>query len=1008
MKCFGRVRLMGASACLCAFWIQALGAQPPGQGSPPPPQDPPKQAPQPQPPQQKPAQPPPGTPAQPPKNPFENVPESQPQQQPTEAQPAQPQRPGQPQLEAPKPVEAAKPPSGEVIEAIEFRGARRVPQDTLKALIATKAGDNFSEETLRRDFMALWNTGRFDDIRLETEPGRIGLVVRFVVTERRVIRSINYEGIHSVTVSEILDRFKERKVGLSVESQYDPNKIQRAAVVLKEYLAERGRQYATVDPLIEQIPPSSLKVTFNVNEGPKVKVGNIRITGNQAYNQRWVIAAMKNLKPYGIPHSILFENIFAKTFDQDKLEEDKERIVMAYRDHGYFTAKALDQAVKIIPQGGRGWRLPLIKPNNPGIYADITIPVEEGRLYHLHNMTFVGVKLFRTPEVLMKPLFGMTTGDVFSTEKLRKGIENMRKFYGKFGFIDFVPEPSFDVVPNTDQIDLTLTADEGKQFFIRRIDFSGNTTTRDKVIRREILLDEGDIFNSELWDYSILRLNQLGYFEMLKKEEAADIKRNPQSNTVDVTLKVKERGKNSIGLNGGVSGIAGSFMGFNYSTNNFLGLGETLSLDSQLGTRMRNVSLGFTEPYFLDRPLQLGFMVYLRRFSFDQGREASILAGTNLIPLYNQLGTQNLLNYIQNSHGISFSASYPLRRVFARLGLTYGFDITSTKTLTTAAGYYFQYINFSGVAGPNSLTGVRTSHVTPSYTYNTVNHPITPTAGRSLFISFDYAGSILGGNVDTIRPTVDAKYFKQVPWHKSHILAFHVMGTTITGYSGRYVPPYSRTFMGGEQDIRGFEIWGITPIAFIPSSGSVNVLNDDGSARTQKVVSGGAITTAPVTMTVPTYQLITPGGDTQLLGNFEYRIPIVGPVTLAPFFDAGVDKILRANQLTMETSRVSDLNTQFPQAGYNGKVVIAPGTQKMRASTGLELQVMLPVVNAPFRLYFAYNPSVVRQYIQPPIVADRASFPNNTTFLNSVATYGLAIPFYEKRTMFRFTIGRTF
>ena len=201
-----------------------------------------------------------------------------------------------------------------------------------------------------------------------------------------------------------------------------------------------------------------------------------------------------------------------------------------------------------------------------------TLPVEEGKLYHLRNMNFTGVKLFKTPEVLMKPLFGMTTGDVFSTDKLRKGIENMRKLYGRFGYIDFVPEPAFHPAEDgADQIDLTLTADEGKQFFIRRIDFSGNTTTRDKVIRREIYLDEGDMFNTELWDQSILRLNQLGYFEMLKKEESADIKRNPQSNTVDITLKVKERGKNSVGLNGGVSGIAGSFVGFNYSTNNFLG-----------------------------------------------------------------------------------------------------------------------------------------------------------------------------------------------------------------------------------------------------------------------------------------------------------------------------------------------------------------------------------------------------------------------------------------------------
>ena len=156
------------------------------------------------------------------------------------------------------------------------------------------------------------------------------------------------------------------------------------------------------------------------------------------------------------------------------------------------------------------------------------------------------------------------------------------------------------------------------------------------------------------------------------------------------------------------------------------------------------------------------------------------------------------------------------------------------------------------------------------------------------------------------------------------------------------------------------------------------------------------------------FELITPGGDAQTVANFEYRIPIAGPVTLAFFGDAGMNKILRSSQLTMDPSRVNDLNAQFPQAGFDGRVRIAPGTQKMRASTGIELQVMLPVVNAPFRLYWAFNPSVVREYLQPPIVADRSSFPNNATFLNSVAQFGQALPYFEKRSTFRFTIGRTF
>ena len=831
MKFFRRSCLVVVSACLCALWTP-LGAQTPAPQAPAPAQ--PQQAPR-------------------PPSPFENVPAAPLPGAPQEAQPPAGQPPaGQPpaaqpapRMEAPQAAPQAAQPtlpaSGEAIEAVEFRGARRVPQDTLKALIFTKAGDIYNEETLRRDFMSLWNTGRFDDIRLETEPGRLGLVIRFVVTERRVIRSINYEGIHTVSVSEILDRFKERKVGLTVESQYDPNKIQRAAVVLKEFESERGRQYATVDPVIEQVPPSSLKLTFNVNEGPKVKVGKIEITGNKAYDNRWVVAHMKQLKPFGVPHSILFENLFAKTFDSDKLEYDKEMIRQAYQDHGYFTAKALDDTVVIERRGGRGWRLPLIKMNNQEIVANITIPVEEGRLYHLHAMNFVGVKLFRTPEVLMKPFFGMSPGDVFSTDKLKKGLETMRKYYGQFGYIDFVPEPSFDLIPNTDQIDVTLTADEGKQFFIRRIDFSGNSTTRDKVIRREILLDEGDIFNSQLWDLSILRLNQLGYFEMLKKEDAADIKRNPQSNTVDITLKVKERGKNSIGLNGGVSGIAGSFVGFNYSTNNFLGLGETLSLESQLGTRMRNVSLGFTEPYFLDRPLQVGWHGIPAPVQFQPGARGFDSGGQNLIPLYNQLGPQNLLNYIQNSHGFNVSAELSVAaELFAR---------RRSPTATTSPTSRRR----PPPAQPTSPTSISTVCRGPiarrdphqhDHAVVPVQHgepPDQPDRRPEPVLLAGFAGSVLGGNVNTHRARRSTpSTFTRAAAPESR------PGVSSAGPSSRVtgarVPPFSRTFIGGEQDIRGFEIWGITPIAFIPTSATINVLNADGTARTQKVVSRDAIT----------------------------------------------------------------------------------------------------------------------------------------------------------------------
>jgi outer membrane protein insertion porin family len=174
-------------------------------------------------------------------------------------------------------------------------------------------------------------------------------------------------------------------------------------------------------------------------------------------------------------------------------------------------------------------------------------------------------------------------------------------------------------------------------------------------------------------------------------------------------------------------------------------------------------------------------------------------------------------------------------------------------------------------------------------------------------------------------------------------------------------------------------------------------------------VVNGALTPQPVTMTMPIYQIITPGGDWQSYGNFEYRIPVIGQtISLVPFFDAGVNRVMRPSQLTMDPQRVLDLNQQFPSAGYNGQVQIAPGTEMPRASTGLELDVILPVVNAPFRIYFAYNPLRLNTNIQTPIAADRSMFPNLATYQNAVANYGPLYPWDEKSTMVRFTVGRTF
>ncbi|MEO6119472.1 MAG: outer membrane protein assembly factor BamA, partial [Terriglobales bacterium] len=507
----------------------------------------------------------------------------------------------------------------QLVEKINVHGNRRIPGETVRARIFTREGDVYDEAGLQRDFSSLWNTGYYEDIRFEREESPKGFILHIYLKEKPSIRSIEYRGLNSVTQSDVLEKYKERKVGLSVESQYDPTKLKKAEVVLKDLLAAHGRQFSTITAEVRPIPPAAVAVTFVVKEGPKVKVGRIKFEGNKALSSRRLRSSMKNSKPIGIPRSIFFENLFSRTFDSTKLQEDAERVRFEYQKAGYFKAIVADPTTAL-RDVGRNYVNPFSKA---GKRVDITVPVEEGDRFKLGKITFKGNKAVTNLDALRK-LFPMKDGDIFNTENIRKGLESLRKAYGSLGHINFTPVPDTIIHDETKTIDVEVDLDEGKSYSVRRIEFAGNTTTRDKVIRRELALEEGSVYNSEYWNLSLLRLNQLQYFEPLDPEKDTDTKRNDKDASVDITLKVKEKGKNSIGLTGGVSGLSGSFIGLNYETNNFLGLGETLRLEANVGSRERNILFGFSEPYLFDRPLNVGFTIFNRRYNFNQVREAAI------------------------------------------------------------------------------------------------------------------------------------------------------------------------------------------------------------------------------------------------------------------------------------------------------------------------------------------------------------------------------------------------
>jgi outer membrane protein insertion porin family len=864
------------------------------------------------------------------------------------------------------------------IERIEFQGNRRIRSETLRARIFSRPGDTINPEALRRDFHALWNTQYFEDIRLEIEdsadkPNQ--KIVIFYLTERPIIRRIEYKGNKSVSESDILDRFKDRKVGLSIESQFDPTRIKKAEVTLKELLAEHGRQFATVKPTYERLPgTNAVKLTFNIDEGPKVKVGKILITGNTAFSGRKIVRTMRNSRPIAIPLGPVPPNyipIWSKTFDRPKLDEDLEIGVRGiYQDNGYFQVVVKDPVIEnvTVSQGYLPKGVPVLGVK-PGRAVNITIPIEEGERFHMGTLHVRNVNpdeglFFKTD--FLESLFPIKKGEIFSVAKVRKSIEDYTKLYGNYGFIDFTAVPDTEVDNATKTINLTFAFDQQKQFFVRRIEFSGNTGTRDRVIRRELLLNEGDMFRNNLWELSLLRLNQLDYFEQVKPENA-EIKRNVKQGTVDILLKLKEKGKQSISLTGGVSGFAGTYIGLTYQTNNFLGLGETLSIGANVGTLQRSATFGFTEPYLFDRPISTGFTVFGSRYNFDQARQYSLALGYQV-----QLNPNTVQNYVQNSAGFTVFASYPVRKLgFTRIGLTYGFTATSITGLSTAATALFDVLQFQQLAGPSSLAGIRESKVTPTITYNTVNNPVNPTSGKSLFVSTSFEGGPIGGNVNTVSEIVEAKYFRP-NYHKRNVIAVRVLGAFETGFSGKVIPPFSRFYLGGEDTLRGFDIRTVSPVVFVPTLTSFTP-----TATNKPGTLGGGGTPIPGAVPIPTltYQTSFPGGDTQLVTNLEYRIPIAPHVSMSIFGDAGATGALRNNQLQLNDTDFTTLSQQFASTTSVSRTLqFQPGTNfKPRTSAGVEVVVQLPIVQAPFRLYWAYNFNRMSQIISAPLT----QFPGN-------------------------------
>jgi outer membrane protein insertion porin family len=831
-----------------------------------------------------------------------------------------------------------------LVESVSISGNRRLRQDDILYYVQTRPGDPYNEQQIQRDLQAILGLGFFDKTatRVLTEEGaRGGINVIFEVKELPIIRDLQFEGLKSVPESDVLKAFRERRVGVSKESIYDPVKVNGAIRVLKELLAAHGHPNATVERKLDEVSATSTALTFVIDEGERVRVVEVQFEGNKVFSDGKLRGAMKYVKEAGLITRFKGQDIL----DREKLEFDLRHVDNYMRSKGYLQARHGEPRVESVGPRRTGFPilpLPFLSSVDEGLR--VTVPIVEGRVYRIGEMKIEGNSIFSEDNV--KAVIGLNKGDIANGEKIGKALfENLKKYYGQQGFIEYTAEPTPTFKDNPQKpdegiVDFVITIEEGKQFSLRRLEFIGNTFTRDNVLRREVLLNEGDIYNQTAWEYSIIKLNQLGYFDPIDKDKDADFKTNDEEASVDINLKVAERGRQQISFNGGLSGIGGSFFGLEYSTNNLLGRGEILSLNISAGNRQKYLQFSFTEPYIKNRPITAGFSLfgYTQKF-FGEGTFLSQnlnaqqgLSGSQIDFL--NVSEENL--FTRTSYGGSIFASAPLsefyrkRRFtqFSRVGASYQFSTSSVEDPAVNQG------STCGSGGSTSISNnpqfipviycqpnILTSRGTLSFSYDTRNASVDPTMGRELSVQAAVAG--LGGDVRTYQPTLSYTQFIPLRRKKSdhpEVFGFRILAGTVGSFATSAkvantnslafvdgVPIYERFFLGDEFTIRGYNVRSISPLApiqtFVTSKDVVVAANASGTPEPIAGVPAAAanigtftgVTGANVAQISSSFTPI--GADTQLLGNFEYRIPIVGnTVGLAAFADVGTAFNLRSKR----------------------------------------------------------------------------------------------------------------
>ncbi|PYM10211.1 MAG: outer membrane protein assembly factor BamA [Verrucomicrobia bacterium] len=634
---------------------------------------------------------------------------------------------------------------------VQYTGPATISRARVLAQVRTKIGLPFSDIVAEDDIRTLYNTGQFQNVRIFGQPEGDGVKVIVAVQTRTMLNEIQIDGATRISPKKL-----RKNLGVKLNTPLREEDLEKGRQKIVETYQAHGFNDVDVTVHVEPIDATrgTSRAVYTVNEGIKGSVTSVRFEGNAHFSDRVLRKQMKTRQ----------KTIFAFVdksgrLDETQLQDDLQKIREFYQNHGY-----VDVAVRDVR-----------KERTSGGALQIVIVVDEGPQYHVGKISFVGYKA--TNEQKLRALLKMKEGDVYSAKAIKDDAKAMADAYGSGGYVDLtvIPESS---PARGGLIDLTYRIEEGQRSYVERINIIGNTRTKDKVIRREVLIAPGDVFNTVRVETSKKRLENLGYFS---KVDTFPVDTGVEGRK-NLDIQVEEKRTGSLNFGAGFSTVD-SLIGFieltqvNFDITNWPSLtggGQKFRIRLQGGLQRKDAEVVLTEPWFMDRPIAVSFSGFYH--------EANYLSSL----------------YDQRNYGFSLDVR---KGILPYLYGTLGYRLENIDAFNIAASASPQLVAETG----SSTKSV----VTASLVFDRRDNPFLTRHGERITYTWWVAGP--GGTEQIYGFDVEASKYWHLPWDTILLVNAEVAGVDSWGDQTKLVKIYDRLFLGGSNNLRGFEFRDVGP-----------------------------------------------------------------------------------------------------------------------------------------------------------------------------------------------------